>query len=129
MLGAPSPSRRTLRGRLLASASRSREASVMSSFTRNGRVAAAAAGVTALALALSSQANTQVGNPPPPPSSSTSPKLDIPFTKYQLDNGLTVILHEDHALPLVAVNIMYKVGSRFEQEHRTGFAHLFEHLM
>ncbi len=55
--------------------------------------------------------------------------LDVPFTRYTLGNGLTVILHEDHALPLVTVNIMYKVGSRFEEPRRTGFAHLFEHLM
>ena len=53
----------------------------------------------------------------------------IPFEKYKLANGLTVILHEDHALPLVAVNILYKVGSRFEEPKRSGFAHLFEHLM
>ncbi|MGK4006347.1 pitrilysin family protein [Sorangium sp. So ce1036] len=57
------------------------------------------------------------------------PKLDVPFTKYALPNGLTVILHEDHALPIVAVNVMVKVGSRFEEPGRTGFAHLFEHLM
>ena len=56
-------------------------------------------------------------------------KLGIPFTKYKLDNGLTVILHEDHALPTVAVNTMVRVGSRFEEVKRTGFAHLFEHLM
>jgi predicted Zn-dependent peptidase len=55
--------------------------------------------------------------------------LKVPFTKYVLKNGLTVILHEDHALPIVAVNISYKVGSRFEEHRRTGFAHLFEHLM
>ena len=55
--------------------------------------------------------------------------VEIPFTKYALKNGLTVILHEDHALPLVAVNLMYKVGSRHEAPKRTGFAHLFEHLM
>ncbi|MEO7330640.1 MAG: insulinase family protein, partial [Minicystis sp.] len=55
--------------------------------------------------------------------------LSVPFTRYTLDNGMVVILHEDHALPLVAVNIMVKVGSRFEEPHRTGFAHLFEHLM
>ena len=55
--------------------------------------------------------------------------MDLPFTKYALKNGLTVILHEDHALPLIAVNVMYKVGSRFEEQKRTGFAHLFEHLM
>jgi zinc protease len=56
-------------------------------------------------------------------------QLSVPFTRYTLDNGMVVILHEDHALPLVAVNIMVKVGSRFEEPRRTGFAHLFEHLM
>ena len=65
-------------------------------------------------------------------SATTSRAADtvaIPFTKAELPNGLTVILHEDHALPTVVVNIGYWVGSRFEQPHRTGFAHLFEHLM
>jgi zinc protease len=55
--------------------------------------------------------------------------VSIPFTSSKLANGMTVILHEDHSLPIVAVNITYKVGSRFEVAHRTGFAHLFEHLM
>lgn len=55
--------------------------------------------------------------------------LDLPFKKSKLTNGLTVIVHEDHALPTVAVNVYYKVGSRDEQAKRTGFAHLFEHLM
>ncbi|WP_437959301.1 pitrilysin family protein [Sorangium sp. So ce119] len=57
------------------------------------------------------------------------PHLDVPFTKYALKNGLTVILHEDRSLPIVALNLMVKVGSRFEEPGRTGFAHLFEHLM
>lgn len=56
-------------------------------------------------------------------------KVDIPFTKTTLPNGLTVILHEDHTLPMVAVNTLVKVGARFEEPGRTGFAHLFEHLM
>ncbi|MRG91628.1 M16 family metallopeptidase [Polyangium spumosum] len=56
-------------------------------------------------------------------------EIKVPFEKYTLPNGLTVILHEDHALPLVTVNTMVKVGSRFEEPKRTGFAHLFEHLM
>lgn len=56
-------------------------------------------------------------------------KLEIPFVRSTLDNGMTVILHEDHTLPLVTVNIAFKVGSRFERQKRTGFAHLFEHLM
>ncbi len=53
----------------------------------------------------------------------------IQFEKYKLDNGLTVIVHQDHSTPLVAVNILYKVGARDEDENKTGFAHLFEHLM
>ncbi|HET7565565.1 MAG TPA: pitrilysin family protein [Gemmatimonadaceae bacterium] len=60
------------------------------------------------------------------PSTST---LDIPFTKYVLPNGLTLIVHEDHKAPIVAVNIWYHVGSKNEQIGHTGFAHLFEHLM
>lgn len=53
----------------------------------------------------------------------------IQFEKYQLDNGLTVILQPDSTTPMAAVNICYNVGSRDEREERTGFAHLFEHLM
>ena len=63
------------------------------------------------------------------PAAAAGAKLSIPFTKYTLPNGLTVILHEDHALPMVSVNTMVRVGSRFEEKKRTGFAHLFEHLM
>ena len=53
----------------------------------------------------------------------------IDFEKYKLNNGLTVILHQDKRTPIAAVNITYNVGARDEQPHRTGFAHLFEHLM
>jgi predicted Zn-dependent peptidase len=53
----------------------------------------------------------------------------IAFEKYQLDNGLTVILHKDKNTPIAAVNITYNVGSRDENPNRTGLAHLFEHLM
>lgn len=53
----------------------------------------------------------------------------IPFEQYTLDNGLTVILHEDHAAPVAAVVVMYHVGSKNEKPGRTGFAHLFEHIM
>ncbi len=56
-------------------------------------------------------------------------QVDIPFTKYVLDNGLTLIVHEDHKAPIAAVNIWYHVGSKNERPGRTGFAHLFEHLM
>ena len=55
--------------------------------------------------------------------------MNIPFTKYTLDNGLDVLIHEDHSLPIVAVNVWYHVGSKNEVPGRTGFAHLFEHLM
>ncbi len=53
----------------------------------------------------------------------------IKFEKYKLKNGLTVILHPDKTSQLVAVNTLYKVGARNEEESKTGFAHLFEHLM
>lgn len=56
-------------------------------------------------------------------------ELSIPYEMYQLDNGLTVILAEDHSVPVVQVNVWYHVGSKDEVEGRTGFAHLFEHLM
>ncbi len=55
--------------------------------------------------------------------------IDIPYTKFVLTNGLTVIVHEDHKAPIVAVNLWYHVASKNEQPGRTGFAHLFEHLM
>src|SRR6186997_3258861 len=55
--------------------------------------------------------------------------MQIPFAKRTLDNGLDVIVHEDHQLPMVAVNLWYHVGSKNERPGRTGFAHLFEHLM
>jgi zinc protease len=55
--------------------------------------------------------------------------LDIPYEEFRLDNGLTVLVHEDHKTPIVAVNIWYHVGSKNEKPRKTGFAHLFEHLM
>ncbi len=58
-----------------------------------------------------------------------STDIDIPYTKQVLDNGLRVIVHEDHKAPIVAVSIWYNVGSKDEPEGRTGFAHLFEHLI
>ena len=53
----------------------------------------------------------------------------ISYDSFQLENGLEVYVHEDHATPLAAINILYDVGSRDEQADKTGFAHLFEHLM
>jgi zinc protease len=55
--------------------------------------------------------------------------MQLPYSKRTLSNGLDVIVHEDHQLPMVAVNIWYRVGSKNERPGRTGFAHLFEHLM
>ncbi len=62
-----------------------------------------------------------------PTASTDRPK--IPFEKYTLPNGLDVILSEDHRLPMVAVDIWYHVGPAYEEAGRTGFAHLFEHMM
>src|SRR4026209_700315 len=55
--------------------------------------------------------------------------MRIPIETYHLDNGLFVTLSEDHTAPIVAVNLWYHVGSANEKPGRTGFAHLFEHLM
>ena len=60
------------------------------------------------------------------------PELEVPdieFETFTLDNGLTVVVHEDRKVPMVAVNIWYHVGSKNEKPGKTGFAHLFEHLM
>ena len=56
-------------------------------------------------------------------------QIKINFEQYKLSNGMAVILHEDHSAPLAAVVVMYHVGSKNEREKRTGFAHLFEHMM
>lgn len=53
----------------------------------------------------------------------------IAFEKFELENGLTVIVHEDHSSPMAVLNLLYKVGARNEDPEKTGFAHLFEHLM
>jgi zinc protease len=55
--------------------------------------------------------------------------MDLPYSKHTLANGLDVLVHEDHHVPIVAVNVWYHVGSKNERPGRTGFAHLFEHLM
>src|SRR3954451_17822389 len=56
-------------------------------------------------------------------------QVSIPHTVFRLANGLTVIVHEDHKAPVVAVSTWYNVGSKDEPRGKTGFAHLFEHLM
>lgn len=62
-------------------------------------------------------------------SFSISAQKNIEFIEYDLPNGLHVILHEEHATPIVAVTILYHVGSKNEKSNRTGFAHFFEHLL
>ena len=62
------------------------------------------------------------------PAAAQEP-VDIPYTRYVLDNGLRLIVHEDHKAPIVAVNVWYDVGAADEAPGKTGFAHLFEHLM
>jgi zinc protease len=62
-------------------------------------------------------------------SNTSTLSVEIPYQKFVLDNGLTLIVSEDHKAPIVAVNIWYHVGSKNEKPGRTGFAHLFEHLM
>ena len=63
------------------------------------------------------------------PPAAAQEAVDIPYTKYVLDNGLRLIVHEDHKAPIVAVNVWYDVGAADEEPGKTGFAHLFEHLM
>jgi len=60
---------------------------------------------------------------------SAQAQSDIRFVEYDLPNGMHVILHEDHSTPIVAVSVLYHVGSKNEKEGRSGFAHFFEHLM
>jgi zinc protease len=75
-----------------------------------------------LVLALGATASAQAPAP-------ERDRLQIAYTQFQLPNGLHVILHEDHTVPLLTVNVWYHVGSAREKPGRTGFAHLFEHLM
>ncbi len=69
------------------------------------------------------------GTPADGPSNGAADLVDIPYTKYVLDNGLRLIVHEDRKAPVVAVNVWYDVGAGDEKPGKTGFAHLFEHLM
>jgi len=64
-----------------------------------------------------------------PPIRLSAQSLRVPYQTFTLANGLKVIVHEDHSLPVVAVNVWYHVGSSDEKPGRTGFAHLFEHVM
>jgi zinc protease len=67
--------------------------------------------------------------PAPAPAGGPASDVSIPYARTSLPNGMVVILHEDHTIPMTVVNVSYAVGSRHERPGRTGFAHLFEHLM
>jgi len=79
------------------------------------------AAVVLVVLALAAPAAAQAPAAPP--------KIELAYTQFTLPDGLRVILHEDHSIPMVSVNMWYHVGSARELPKRTGFAHLFEHLM
>ena len=85
----------------------------------------------AAALALALAAVIGAGAAAPAPAFAAAPKASvaIPYEEFTLPNGLRVIVHTDRKAPIVAVNLWYHVGSKNEQPGRTGFAHLFEHLM
>jgi zinc protease len=78
-------------------------------------------GAVMVAVAMAASASAQTPASPP--------KIELQYTQFTLPNGLRVILHEDHSIPMVSVNMWYHVGSARERAGRTGFAHLFEHLM
>jgi len=85
--------------------------------------------LTALALSAPPGAAPVQAQAKPAPAGATPPPWSVPYTLFTLPNGLTVILHEDHSVPVASVNVWYTVGSANESPGRTGFAHLFEHLM
>jgi predicted Zn-dependent peptidase len=89
--------------------------------------------MVAAAFALLGVSAADAGQKPAPAApaarGASSGQVAIPFQRFTLPNGLVVILHEDHTLPQVVVDLWYHVGSKEERVGRTGFAHLFEHLM
>jgi len=85
--------------------------------------------VLALAMTLHATASSTADLVAQSPAPSRQTTIDIPFQRFVLPNGLTLIVHEDRKAPIVAVNVWYHVGSKNEKPGRTGFAHLFEHLM
>ncbi len=86
-----------------------------------------ALGLFVAAVAFAAEAEPEAPVTKAPPTASPGPV--VPFEKYTLDNGLTVLLHRDPSLPIVAVEVWYRVGPVNEPPGRSGFAHLFEHLM
>jgi predicted Zn-dependent peptidase len=94
---------------------------------RSGSLAAGL--VIAAATLLGAAGDAGAVDPAPPTLGRPAAAVTIPFTRSVLANGMVVLTHEDHTLPIAVVNVSYGVGSRFETKGRTGFAHLFEHLM
>ena len=91
-------------------------------------------GLFTLAATIAVAAPAAAQNKPAKPVTVAAPKGQrslppIPYTEFTLQNGLRVILHEDHSTPIVGVNVWYHVGSKNEQPGKTGYAHLFEHMM
>jgi len=84
---------------------------------------------TALPTPGTAQRPSRTATRRPAARSSAPAPITIPYQRVVLKNGLTLLVHEDHKAPIVAVNIWYHVGSKNERPGRTGFAHLFEHLM
>ena len=80
-------------------------------------------------IGLAAPARAQTLEPPPVPAQQTFELPPIPIDTFTLDNGLRVIVSEDHSAPVVAVNMWYRVGSAHEAPGRTGFAHFFEHML
>jgi len=107
---------------LASTVSRSRLFSVIASRHTAGYMTIRPLAITALATVI-------VVTPASAQQASPTTTLTVPYTMFKLPNGLTVILHEDHSVPTVAVNVWYHVGSAREKPGRTGFAHLFEHLL
>ena len=91
---------------------------------RHARALAAALPLAALWLAPAMAAPVKAA-----PVSQLVKAVNIPYTQFTLANGLRVIVHTDRKAPVVAVSIWYDVGSKHEPKGKTGFAHLFEHLM
>ncbi|HWW58425.1 MAG TPA: pitrilysin family protein [Sphingopyxis sp.] len=95
--------------------------------SRFNRFALALAVTSSLVAAGPALAKAKVAAPAP--IADLVKAVDIPYEAFTLDNGLRVIVHEDRKAPVVAVSVWYRVGSKHEPKGKTGFAHLFEHLM
>lgn len=96
---------------------------------KSKRFALSSVAIVALMMPVASGARAPEATAAPAPVASLIKKVDIPHQRFTLPNGLRVIVHTDRKAPVVAVSVWYNIGSKFEPKGRTGFAHLFEHLM